>query len=110
MVEDRIAPRLFYPLFFGLCFALLFGRVSSSRFGELRVLRHPLQELTTLFGHLGPPLHFVFRINILPGGRFGIHAGYKSMRVDLRDPEQDEGVSGFDLRFDGPVVGLTVAF
>lgn len=44
------------------------------------------------------------------GGRFGIHAGYKSMRIDLRDPEQDEGVTGFDLRFDGPVVGLTVAF
>lgn len=44
------------------------------------------------------------------GGRFGIHAGYKSIRVDLRDPEQDEGVTGFDLRFDGPVVGLTVAF
>jgi hypothetical protein len=44
------------------------------------------------------------------GGRFGLHAGYKSVRVDLRDPEQDEGVTGFDLRFDGPVVGLTVAF
>lgn len=44
------------------------------------------------------------------GGRFGIHAGYKWMRIDLRDPEQDEGVTGFDLRFDGPVAGLTVAF
>jgi len=44
------------------------------------------------------------------GGRFGVHAGYKWMRVDLSDPEQDEGVTGFDLRFDGPVVGLTVAF
>ncbi len=44
------------------------------------------------------------------GGRFGVHAGYKWMRIDLRDPEQDEGVTGFDLRFYGPVVGLTVAF
>lgn len=44
------------------------------------------------------------------GGRFGVHAGYKSIRVDLRDPEQEDGVTGFDLRFDGPVVGLTVAF
>lgn len=44
------------------------------------------------------------------GGRFGVHAGYKWMRIDLRDPEQDEGVTGFDLRFDGPVVGLSVAF
>lgn len=44
------------------------------------------------------------------GGRFGVHAGYRWTRVDLRDPEQDEGVTGFDLRFDGPVVGLTVAF
>lgn len=44
------------------------------------------------------------------GGRFGVHAGYKWMRIDLRDPEQDEGITGVDLRFDGPVAGLTIAF
>lgn len=44
------------------------------------------------------------------GGRFGVHVGYKSMRLDLRDPEQEEGITGLDLRFDGPVAGLTVAF
>lgn len=44
------------------------------------------------------------------GGRFGVHAGYQWMRVDLRDPADDEGVNAFDLRFDGPVVGVTLAF
>lgn len=42
--------------------------------------------------------------------RFGVHAGYKWMRLNLHDRSEGEGVNRFDQRFNGPVVGLTVAF
>lgn len=45
------------------------------------------------------------------GERFGVHAGYRWMRLDVEDTSQGgDGVDSIDLRFDGPVVGLSVAF
>ena len=44
------------------------------------------------------------------GGRFGVHAGYKWMRLDLQDRDGDEGINRFEQRFNGPVAGVTIAF
>lgn len=44
------------------------------------------------------------------GGRFGVHAGYRWMRLDLHDRDVDNGIDAFEQRFHGPVAGLTIAF
>lgn len=44
------------------------------------------------------------------GERIGVHAGYKWTRVDADDPDTQDGITGFEQRFNGPVAGVSIAF
>ncbi|HET6396488.1 MAG TPA: hypothetical protein VFF91_06570 [Pseudoxanthomonas sp.] len=99
-------------------YAPVVGLRLTARPGERWLLNLQGQYLDADWGDFGDYEGSISRANALAEYRltehFGLFAGYEWYRLDVRRPVRGEGIRdgivGWDQRFRGPVVGVTLAF